>query len=81
VHDLPAREQAPTADVAGVLGTVVAVIGSVEAMEAIKLLVDPNTRNRRLLVVDVWDTTFDRLEVPRDPACPACGGGRRENSP
>jgi adenylyltransferase/sulfurtransferase len=80
VRDLPAREQAPTADVAGVLGTVVAVIGSVEAMEAMKLLVDPDTWNRRLLVVDAWDMTFDRLEVPRDPACPACGNGRRESS-
>ena len=78
---MPARDQAPTADVAGVLGTVVAVIGSVEAMEAIKLLVDPNARSRRLLVVDVWDMAFDRLEVPRDPACPACGSGRRESSP
>jgi adenylyltransferase/sulfurtransferase len=80
VRDLPARDQAPTADVAGVLGTVVAVVSSVEAMEAIKLIVDPNTRNRRLLVVDVWDTTFDRLEVPKDPACPACGNGLRKGS-
>jgi molybdopterin/thiamine biosynthesis adenylyltransferase len=75
VRDLPTREQSPTADVAGVLNRVVAVIGSVEATEAIKLVVDPAARNRRLLVVDTWDLTFDRLEVPRDPACPCCGTG------
>jgi molybdopterin/thiamine biosynthesis adenylyltransferase len=81
VRELPTREQAPTADVAGVLGTVVGVIGSIEATEAIKLLVEPEARNRRLLVMDVWDLTFDRLEVPRDPACPCCGGDREVPSP
>jgi molybdopterin/thiamine biosynthesis adenylyltransferase len=81
VRYLPTREQSPTADVAGVLNTVVAVIGSVEATEAIKLVVDPSVRNRRLLVVDLWDLTFDRLEVPRDPACPCCGNGTVPEKP
>jgi molybdopterin/thiamine biosynthesis adenylyltransferase len=79
VRDLPTREQAPTADVVGVLGTVVAVIGSVEATEALKLVVDASARSRRLLVVDLWDLTFERLEVPRDPACPCCGTGAAED--
>ena len=41
IRELPDREQSPTADVAGVLNTVVAVIASVEATEVIKLVVDP----------------------------------------
>jgi molybdopterin/thiamine biosynthesis adenylyltransferase len=73
IRDLPGPDQAPTADVAGVLNTVVAVIASVEATEVIKLLVDPQARNRHLLVVDVWDLTFEKLEVPRDPDCVCCG--------
>jgi len=52
---------------------VVALIGSVEANEVIKLVVDPASRSRHLLVLDVWDLTFDKLEVPRDPGCPCCG--------
>jgi adenylyltransferase/sulfurtransferase len=76
VRELPAPEQSPTADVAGVLNTVVAVIGSVEATEAIKLVVDPGARSRKLLVLDVWDLSFDKLEVPRDRGCPCCGDGR-----
>jgi len=75
IHELPSKEQSPTADVAGVLNTVVAVIGSAEATEAVKLVVDPAARNRRLLVVDMWDLTFEKLEVPRDPTCPDCGCG------
>ena len=73
LRDIPASWQAPTADVAGVLNTVVGVIAAVEATEAIKLIVDPAARNRHLLVVDVWDMAFDKLEVPRDPTCPCCG--------
>lgn len=75
VRDLPDPEQSPTADVAGVMGTVVAVIASVEATEVIKLVVDPTARNRALLVVDMWGPTFERLEVPRDPGCVCCGSG------
>jgi adenylyltransferase/sulfurtransferase len=81
VRDLPTKEQSPTADVAGVLNTVVAVIASVEATEVIKLLVHPAARNRRLLVVDIWDLVLERLEVPRDPACVCCGTGRTTERP
>jgi molybdopterin/thiamine biosynthesis adenylyltransferase len=73
VRELPSPEHSPTAATAGVLSTVVALIGSIEANEAIKLVVDPVARNRSLLVVDVWDLTLDKLEVPRDADCPCCG--------
>jgi molybdopterin/thiamine biosynthesis adenylyltransferase len=73
IPGLPTREQSPTADVAGVLNTVVAVIASVEATEAIKLVVDPSARSRHLLMLDIWDLAFDKLEVPRDPDCVCCG--------
>ena len=73
IRDLPPREQTPTADVAGVLSTIVAVIGSIEATEVFKLVVDPQARNRALLVVDIWDLVFERVEVARDLACVCCG--------
>lgn len=75
VRDLPDPGRTPTADEAGVLGTVVAVVASIEATEALKLIIDPAARNRSLLALDVWDLTFERLEVRRDPDCPCCGGG------
>lgn len=75
IRELPSPEASPTADVAGVLGTVVAVIGSVVATEAIKLVVNPGARSRILLAVDVWDLTFERLQVDRDPECVCCGQG------
>lgn len=73
VPDLPSREQSPTADVVGVVNTVVAVIASIEATEVMKLIIDPASRSRHLLVVDAWDQTFERLDVPRDADCVSCG--------
>jgi molybdopterin/thiamine biosynthesis adenylyltransferase len=73
VREEPGPGQSPTADVAGVLNTVVAVIGSLEASEVVKLIVAPESRSRDLLVVDVWDSVFEKLQVPRDSDCACCG--------
>lgn len=73
IPEMPGPEQTPTADVAGVLSTIVAVIASIEATEIMKLIVDPTARNRGLLIVDLWDLVFERLEVARDEHCPCCG--------
>ncbi len=81
LRELPSREQSPTADTAGVLSITVAIIASVEAGEVIKLLLQPEARNRGLLMVDVWELDFERLEIPRDPACPSCGSGLTGETP
>jgi len=71
--DLPSPGSTPTCDTAGILNTVVAVVASLEANEVLKLLVDPEARNRGLLTVDLWDLRFETVPVVRDPECPACG--------
>lgn len=72
-RDPPPPGSLPTCDTAGVLSTTVAVIASVEANEALKLLVEPEARSRGLLSVDLWDLDFQLLQVERDPDCPCCG--------
>ncbi len=80
IPELPSPDQTPTADVAGVLSTTVAVIASIEATEVIKLIVQPEARNRGLLIVDLWDLVFERLEVPRDEHCLCCGGASQSTA-
>jgi molybdopterin-synthase adenylyltransferase len=66
-----------TCSEAGVLGPVVGMIGSLQALEAIKLLVgfgEPLVG--RLLLVDALSSRFRELKVKRDPACAVCGSGR-----
>jgi molybdopterin/thiamine biosynthesis adenylyltransferase len=70
----PAPGSVPTCETAGILGTVPAIIGALQATEAIKLLVDRQEINRDLIVIDAWQGTFDKLKLQRYPDCPACHG-------
>jgi len=59
---------------AGVLGPVVGLVGSLQALEALKLLAgfgEPLVG--RLLLVDAAASRFRELRVKRDPGCPVCG--------
>jgi adenylyltransferase/sulfurtransferase len=70
----PAPELVPSCAEAGVLGVLPAIIGSLQALEAIKLVLgigDPLIG--RLLLFDGLRLQFRELVVRRDPACPACG--------
>lgn len=64
----------PTCETAGILGTVPAIIASIQVTEAMKLLINPAEINRELIIVDVWQGVFDKLKLERREGCPACGG-------
>lgn len=70
----PPRGTTATCETAGVVGTVPGIIGAVQATEAIKILVGAKEVDRRLLVIDAWAGTFERMDVSRRDGCPACGG-------
>jgi molybdopterin/thiamine biosynthesis adenylyltransferase/rhodanese-related sulfurtransferase len=70
----PPPELAPSCAEAGVLGVLPGVIGSLQANEAIKLLLgigEPLVG--RYLLFDALDTSFREVKLRRDPACPVCG--------
>ena len=70
----PPPELAPSCSEAGVLGVLPGIVGSLQALEAIKLLLDLGEPLRgRLLAYDALETSFRTFKVRRDPQCPACG--------
>ena len=70
----PPPELAPSCAEGGVLGVLPGVIGSLQASEALKVLLGiGETLQGRLLLVDALATTFDEVSVERDPTCPVCG--------
>nr|WP_269802922.1 molybdopterin-synthase adenylyltransferase MoeB [Pseudomonas uvaldensis] len=63
-----------TCSEAGVLGPVVGVVGSLQALEALKLLaVFGEPLVGRLLLIDALGSRFRELRVKRDPGCSVCG--------
>jgi molybdopterin/thiamine biosynthesis adenylyltransferase/rhodanese-related sulfurtransferase len=79
LHPLPPPpELAPSCAEAGVLGVLPGVIGTIQAMEAIKTLLGiGETLKGRLLVYDALEQDFTNLTVARDPACAACSDPAR----
>ena len=62
-----------TCDTVGVLGAAAGVIASIEAAEAIKLLVGKNKlAGGRLVSFDVWSGRYQSVRVARNPECRAC---------
>lgn len=75
--ETPAPASVATCDTAGVLAPAVAVIASIAAGEALKLLAGFGTLNSNaLLHFDLLDNSLERFDIPRRADCPACGARR-----
>ncbi len=73
IPEPPPAELAPSCAEAGVLGVLPGIIGSIQAMEAIKLILDlGDSLSGRLLVYDAMEESFRNYKINRDPNCPAC---------
>ena len=72
--EAPAAGSVPGCGEAGVLGALCGVIGSLQAMEAIKLITGAGVPLRgRLLTYHGLDATMNVLALPRDRGCALCG--------
>ena len=64
----------PSCAEGGVLGVLPGLLGTIQATEALKLLLGVGEPLiGRLLLVDALGMRFQSLKLRRDPACPACG--------
>lgn len=58
----------------GILAPVVGILGSMQALEAIKLICEiGETLHNRLLVFDALAMQWRSLNLKKDPDCPVCG--------
>jgi molybdopterin/thiamine biosynthesis adenylyltransferase len=64
----------PSCAEAGVLGVLPGIIGSIQAVETIKLILgEGETLVNRLLLFDSLAMEFREVRLRRDPNCPVCG--------
>ena len=74
-RDMPAAGEVPSCKESGVLGAVVGVIGSMQAVEAVKLILGVGKPlTARLMTFDALAMTCRAVPLPeREPDCPVCG--------
>jgi len=79
LRECPPPGATPTCDTAGILGPVVGVIASIEAVEAIKILSgNRQAISRNLTVVELWDNQIRQVDVAtlrEQVDCPTCKHG------
>jgi molybdopterin/thiamine biosynthesis adenylyltransferase/rhodanese-related sulfurtransferase len=70
----PPAEMAPSCAEAGVLGVLPGLIGTIEALEAIKIILGKgDSLIGRLLCFNTLTMEINNLKLRRDPDCPMCG--------
>jgi molybdopterin/thiamine biosynthesis adenylyltransferase len=73
----PAAGTLPSCQEAGILGPVAGVVGSLQAIEALKLCLGmPSRTTGQLLLYDGQAARLDGVAARRNPACAACGSAR-----
>jgi len=70
--EIPLPGTTPTCDTAGVLNGIVGAISGIASTEALKILLKSPRVSRDLYWLDLWENISERLELPRQPGCPAC---------
>lgn len=73
----PSPGSLPTCETAGVLNATSAMVGAVQASEAIRLLLR-EPPSGELIVLEGWPARLQRIRVARRSNCPACAKGERE---
>jgi molybdopterin/thiamine biosynthesis adenylyltransferase len=72
--EIPPLGMIPSCQEAGILGAVAGIIGTIQAVEALKeILQIGRSLVGRLLVFNALNMSFTDIKVKKDPNCPLCG--------
>ena len=70
--------QLDTCETAGVLNTITHLISSIQANEAIKILLGKNNIEKNLLFFDVWKNELMKIRINKNKNCTCCAGNNFE---
>ncbi len=73
-YTVPYPQVVLTCDTAGVISPAPFIIGSLESVEAMKIVVGAEEINRELIIIDVWKGTFHHFKIRPNENCPTCQG-------
>ncbi len=70
----PPPGMVPNCAEAGVLGALTGLVGSIQAVETLKLILGiGESLSSRLLLIDALSMDFRQVRIPKNPKCPLCG--------
>lgn len=69
----------PTCATVGVLMSTIGMIASIQAAEALKMLVGSPDIRRELLSFDLWQNEYHTLPISKNPDCPVCVHGHYDH--
>ncbi|NOX32667.1 MAG: molybdopterin-synthase adenylyltransferase MoeB [Deltaproteobacteria bacterium] len=73
----PPLDAVPSCSQAGVIGVMAGVLGTIQANEAIKFILEKgDLLTNRLLTFDALASKFREVSLERNPECPICGENR-----
>lgn len=71
--ELPPADATPICSEAGILGSLGGILGSWQATETIKELLDiGKSMSGNMLIIDALSADIRKVALPRDPSCPVC---------
>ena len=72
--DPPSPDSISSCEQTGVIGTVVGIMGIIQANEIIKYILDiGELLSGKLLIFDSLDSSFEKIIIKKNPKCPVCG--------
>lgn len=70
----PDADAIPNCAEAGVLGVLPGIIGTIQATEAVKLIIgSESSLSGRFMVYDAMKMSFNEFKLGKNPSCPLCG--------
>lgn len=73
--EAPPPELAPSCNDAGVVGAIPGIIGSLQALQAIKYIAGVSVANDELQLFDGKNLSMRTIKLAKDKECPVCGSG------
>src|SRR6201997_1291432 len=74
LREPPPDDLVPRCETAGILGAIAGVLGTLQAVEVLKELLElGESLDGTLLMYDALRVRFHRIRIAKDPDCPTCG--------
>ena len=72
--EMPAQDEALSCEQAGIIGTIVGLMGIIQANEILKYILDiGELLSGKLLLVDALQLDFEKIIIKKNLKCPICG--------